>query len=756
MKKYLIVSSLFISVLLLLTSCSTMEKNQMVPEKGTLKVGWGKRSIAMPGPVPIAGQFHLRVSHGVFTPVEASALVLEDSRDAVIFVSCDVVSVNPKILVKVRELLKKEVPGLPVEKIILNATHTHAGPSTGDNVINYPNKVKIVPGSKVQEFLSRQIADAVKEAWQKRSSGSIAYGYGFATVGHSRRAVYLRDMGKKAKTASGTTVNGHAIMYGNTNNVDFASYEAGTDAFINLLYTFDSKGKLTGAVINVPCPSQTNEGAWALHASFWHNVREKLQAKYGKVGIIAQSAAAGDLSPRQLHYNNAEIRRYMLKYADKIRAYIKNPMPLPGKMSNAVAPDSYDVIELMRAEDIANRIVGAFEEVLSWAGKEKFSSPVLRHEVKTVKLARRTYPKALMEEEKEKYKAAMKEKFLTKGDKWQMLKHNSRLYSRRARLARIESRYTLQKTDPSVKTRIHAVRVGDIAFTTNRFELYLDFQHRIQARSPFEQTFIVQLVTDPWGTGSYLSTLRGERNKGYGSTPHSNVVSYKGGQQLVNKTVEMLEDLGRVGEIIKNPAQVTVPRIKGAPTEKDWKRAPLLKNFCDVRVNGSARAATEIRLLHNGKELFVKAVCSKAEKGDDLVLPPATFPKRDGAVWSYECVEFFLANGKETRQILFSANDTLADFFYSPAFKDSPKSWNGKKTRFKSRITATGWEGLLVLSLDELEFASGKKGEYKFNIVRTNMYRTRIGRSQRQAGAYLFPNSNYRDVTRYGTLKLAE
>ena len=78
-----------------LTGCATT--GETLPA-GTLKVGWGRRSIAMPGPVPITGQFHMRVSQGQFTPVLAEALALEDGKDAVIFVSCDVVSVNDFLL----------------------------------------------------------------------------------------------------------------------------------------------------------------------------------------------------------------------------------------------------------------------------------------------------------------------------------------------------------------------------------------------------------------------------------------------------------------------------------------------------------------------------------------------------------------------------------------------------------------------------------------------------------------------------------
>ena len=52
-----------------------------------LKIGWAKRSIAKDGPVPITGQFYLRVSQGQFSPVLASALAVSTEKDSVIFVS---------------------------------------------------------------------------------------------------------------------------------------------------------------------------------------------------------------------------------------------------------------------------------------------------------------------------------------------------------------------------------------------------------------------------------------------------------------------------------------------------------------------------------------------------------------------------------------------------------------------------------------------------------------------------------------------
>ena len=529
--------------------CSTAEKPMAEGGINPLKIGWAKRSIAPEkGAAPITGQFYLRVAQGQYTPVLTSAVVLENGDDAVIFVSADMVSVTRNVFLKVQSNLAKESPEIPAGKIIVNATHTHAGPSAyGPEKAEYPNSVDFIPRSEMCDFIARQITEAIKEAWNKRDWGSVAYGYGFASTGYSRRTVYLDDISKREANRPGIAMNGKAKMYGRTSDEMFEGYERGTDSFINLLYTFDRKGKLTGAVVNVPCPSQTNGTAWYLHAGFWHNVREKLQKKYGDITIITQSAAAGDLCPQQLHYLDAEKRRFRLKYPEMLKKYTENPMRYPDgffpEKRNYDVQYAYDAMEFLRAEDIADRIVTAFDEVLSWAGKEKFAAPVLKHEVRTLELARRTFPVELVAKEKANHEKFMRQPYITEGNKFAVLKHNSMLVKRRNRCGGVVARYQEQQKEPKLKTDIHVVRIGNIAFASNRFELFMDYMHRIQARSPFEQTFVVQLVTDQYGVGSYLATEQAIANKGYSATPYCNKVSPAGGQTLVNETLDVLNKL---------------------------------------------------------------------------------------------------------------------------------------------------------------------------------------------------------------------
>ena len=338
--------------------------------KKQLNIGWGRASIAPDRPVAITGQFYVRISQGVYQPVTANALVIENGDDAVIFASADIVGIRNRLYDRVQEHVRKLAPDLPVEKIIMNATHTHAGPSPAKEG-DYPSSVDFLRGDDAAEFIASRVAEAVAEAWKNRAPGQLAFGYGFATVGHSRRVVYLDDIGKRLDNAAeraGFSVNGHAKMYGNTDDPMFSHYEAGTDSFINLLYTFDLDGKLTGAIVNVPCPGQTGEHTWVMHPGFWHNVREKIRAKHGDIGIIAQCAAAGDLSPRQLHYKQAELRRYKLKYPEMYAELSAHPLPCPDGFfkdeKERQTRNEGNLLDMLRAEDIAGRVSAAFDEVL--------------------------------------------------------------------------------------------------------------------------------------------------------------------------------------------------------------------------------------------------------------------------------------------------------------------------------------------------------------------------------------------------------
>ena len=104
---------------------------------------------------------------------------------------------------------------------------------------------------------------------------------------------------------------------------------------------------------------------------------------------------------------------------------------------------------------------------------------------------------------------------------------------------------------------IHALRIGDVALASNRFEYLLDFGDRIKARSPAVQTFVVQLA----GEGSYLATERAERGGGYGAWFASALVGSEGGQMIVEESLRLIDAFFAAGA----PATAPVTSRSPAP-----------------------------------------------------------------------------------------------------------------------------------------------------------------------------------------------
>jgi len=492
-----------------------------------LKIGWSHKDVTTYEPVNIPGQFYAKIPRGVHDSVTITALYLEQDGEAAIFLSGDFVSFGDDIISDLRSAVAERNPEIPTDKIILFATHTHTSPSFAKNDI-----LSIIPKTVLKHssspeyrtFLIDKMCEAILESFASLQEGGISYGYGSADIGFSRRVMYKRDTSVQLEKAARSSywVDGNVKMYGETNDKSFSGYEASFDTLVNIMFTFDRVGTLTGAIINIPCPAQTSEDEYYISAGYWNEVREIIRKDYGDIFILPQCAAAGDTSPRMLHYSDAQKRKYRLKYEN---------------LNDRFA-------EIYLRYDIAEKIKAAFDEVYSWAKKEIFYNCDLKHRTKILPLQKRLITDEEYYHCKEKYEDARKEEFVSTDFPLFNIYRNSRIITVKNRYKNIIDRYESQKSKKTLDAEVHIVAIGDIAFCTNTFELFTDFQHRIQAQSPFVQTFIIQLCAYPKGFASgYLATERASENKGYSASMFSNTVSFEGGDTLCTETVKELKSL---------------------------------------------------------------------------------------------------------------------------------------------------------------------------------------------------------------------
>lgn len=439
-----------------------------------------------PKPVSLAGQFEIRISKENATPLEVTALAMQSREgdkviDQAVSVSCDLVAIRAGVIEELRKRLDGKIEGLDLNKIFLNATHTHTGPVTTLEDVDYPVPEGAMTPKEYTSFFIDRVAEAIEKSWKNLQPVKLGYAQSEAVVGHNRRATYA---------------NGTAVMYGKTNNPDFRGTEGHEEHNLDVLYFWDKSDKLIATVINIACPSQEEEHLRVVHADFWDSVRKKLRSKYGaNLHILPWAGASGDVVPHLMYDKKADERMRKLR-------------------------------GLNRLDDIARRIVRGWEDAYEIAQLDKIENPVLKHTVKHIELPLRKVSSeelALAKSEMEKFKGD-----ITKANRYNW---NKRVVDR-----------ALSIQDGTAKPyvmELHALRLGDVAIGTNPFELFTAYGSQMKARSPGTQTFVIQLA----GPGTYLPTELAVKGGGYSAVIQSNTVGPEGGQVLVEETVSAWSQL---------------------------------------------------------------------------------------------------------------------------------------------------------------------------------------------------------------------
>lgn len=498
---------------------------------GNLLIGWSSDDITPDKPVVLRGQFHARFSEGILDPLTVTALAMESTdKEGVgfILVSCDLISIPDEVRNLVRTLVTAQVPELSPTDITLNGTHTHTAPAMSNTDVKdlygiplewMANGQEAMTPKEYLEFVSAKIADAVVSAWKNRSPGGISYGLSKAVLGHNRLAAYK---------------NGKSQMYGDTGRPEFSHIEGYEDHNLNLLYTWDKAGTLTGVIINAAVTTQVTEQLYQVSADFWTEARALLRQEIkSDLYVLPQVSAAGDQSPHYMWDKRAEERMQKLMGFEK---------------------DGTGRESIGHRKQIARYITDGVKAILPYMKENIEWSPVLDQKVESVPLSRRLLNQSDVEEaDKEsaewsvKFNSMLQDVTLhpekRKEKRW--YKDITIANTRANRGKSVRARYEAEKANPKLPVEVTVVRIGDMAIATNPFELYLDYGIQMKVKSPAIQTFVVELA----GGGTYLPTQRSIDGGAYGAVPASTIFGPQGGAELVDKTVEMLHSLWPSSEL---------------------------------------------------------------------------------------------------------------------------------------------------------------------------------------------------------------
>lgn len=475
------------------------------------KIGWGEVDITPSHPkVELSGQYYQRIATGIHSRLKGVALAFEKGDQQSVEVTLDLVGIPRALQKAIAESAAAEIPGLREDSVFVSAIHTHNGPYAEPQSLFHdwpPRSRDALTSEEYFPFLVKQVVSAIKQAWEGREPGGIAHGFGIARIGHCRRPAFF---------------TGVAQMYGDATRADFMGLEAGEDSGVELMFTFDKSGKPTGAIVNIPCPSQVMEATYKISSDYMGAGRELLKGQFGPdFHTLCQVSAAGCQSPRDL------VRHFTTEpdfwHEDGVPVHAKRMFDAAMMGYNSHSEIDYDPVFAHRVDTVTlpKRRAGyteyrkakqELEEILKTANEKDAFQEFVDTTHANEKIPGRPGPY---------------------DDKEQTF---VQIQNRKA----VIRRYETQEAEPNISFPVHTLRIGDCAISTNPFELYLHYGLIIKARSHAFQTFLVQLCCECDG---YLPSPEAERLGGYGGMIINGSCGHDGGYKLTDEAVEKINGM---------------------------------------------------------------------------------------------------------------------------------------------------------------------------------------------------------------------
>ena len=156
------------------------ENGSMSKTAHALEVGVATVDITPPLGMPMRGYASRKeLSNGIWDPLYAKSIVLDDGNKRVSFVVLDLISPPPKeVCERIRQKAEKE---LQISTILFLAVHTHAGPDLKPDLPSKENPW--LP------TLERNIYEVINNAVLSTSPVTVEIGYGSADISYDRRVV---------------------------------------------------------------------------------------------------------------------------------------------------------------------------------------------------------------------------------------------------------------------------------------------------------------------------------------------------------------------------------------------------------------------------------------------------------------------------------------------------------------------------------------------------------------------------------------
>lgn len=451
-----------------------------------LKVGAATSNITPPIGTIIVGGFNPYPSTFTHDELHARAVVVDDGKDKIALVICDVLGMRGKISDTARQYIEAET-GIPASNVLISATHTHsAGTALGTNRYDYKAEL-----DSYQHFLARRIADAVINAHHVRRDAEMAYG-SFNAPEHLFNRRWIMKEGTAPVNPFGKidTVK----MNPPRQSPDLVKQAGPIDPEFSFVVFRESNG---GAPIAL-------YSAYSLHyvGGVPHG---HVSSDY--YGVYCQ--ALEKLMGSKRTHNNTP---FVAALANGTSGDINNV----NYAGPAEKKASYEKIHEV-ANDLAKRTFEAVSTV-EWKKDAKVAA-----KFQVLDMTR----KKITPEMAEWAKKTLEQVGRVKGKG-----SISEIYATRVN--------TLKDLDPNVKVPIQFLRIGDVAIGTTPTETFAETGLEFREKSPFKHSFMVEIAHDYLG---YMPTPRHFELGGYETWPGTNHLEPEASVKLMNALIKLGEEL---------------------------------------------------------------------------------------------------------------------------------------------------------------------------------------------------------------------
>lgn len=261
------------------------------------KVGYSKANITPPMGIDVRGYYKVRKADGVLDELETVAMAVSLGDKRMLLISVDNCSLPNDFVAEARKRIFAKT-GVPMEAILIHATHTHTGPGVALNTED-----KLV--EKYVDFLFDRLVDVATFALEDLKPAKMGY-----AVSKAPNISFVRRF--KMKDGSFKTNPG-------VNNPDILEPVGDIDDRVNVL-RFDREGAETIILANFGDHPDT-VGGCKISGDWPTLTRIQVEKSIENTKCIFFNGAQGDINHVNVHPKGGDLNGMFLDFDDVSRGY---------------------------------------------------------------------------------------------------------------------------------------------------------------------------------------------------------------------------------------------------------------------------------------------------------------------------------------------------------------------------------------------------------------------------------------------------